>query len=486
MRIRAVFFDMGGTLQTYGFDHQLRLEATPGLRKLLREAGIAPSLTDPELEAAVSNGLERYKRWSIESLIELPPSNVWADYVFRDCPVDRGRLAPIAEELAFYTETHFYRRAMRPEAPAVLKDIQKLGVKIGLISNVNSRQQVPANLEEYGIRKYFDPIVLSCEYGRRKPDPAIFHYAARLANVPTSECAYIGDRIARDIEGARRAGYGLAIQIKHEFEHGEADEGPAPDAIVQRMDEVLDILRARAAESCQRPARIRAVLFDAGDILYYRPNRGQCFRSFLEAAGIACQEIDHAGREALARRAFEGEIDQQQYHQAILGLYGISEPALLEQGRQALRADENNVEFFEGVQQTLIALKQSGYLLGIVTDTSNPLHAKLNWFERGGFGHVWDSIISSRELGMRKPDLRIYGAALTQLGVKADQAAFVGHRAEELDGAASAGMHTIAFNYDSDAHADYYVDNFSDLLTVPILIDKEYPMQLDSEHAGTD
>ena len=53
------------------------------------------------------------------------------------------------------------------------------------------------NLKEYGIRQYFDPIVLSSEYGRRKPDPAIFHYAARLANVPTSECLYVGDRIAR-------------------------------------------------------------------------------------------------------------------------------------------------------------------------------------------------------------------------------------------------------------------------------------------------
>ncbi len=153
---------------------------------------------------------------------------------------------------------------------------------------------------------------------------------------------------------------------------------------------------------------------------------------------------------------------------------------MLERGRQALKDDENNVQFFEGVQETLITLKQKGYLLAIVTDTANPIHAKLKWFQRGGFGHVWDSIISSRELGMRKPDLRIYAAALEQLGVTADQAAFVGHRAEELDGARSAGLHTIAFNYDRDAQADYYIEKFPALLTVPILTGEENPIQVDA------
>ncbi len=479
MRIRAVFFDMGGTLQIYGYDRQLRLEATPGLQNLLREAGIHLGLTDNELQAIVSTGLDSYKRWSIESLVELPPARVWRQYIFRDCPVDPAQLEAIAEDLAFYVETHFYCRTMRPEVPAVLQAIRQMGLKIGLISNVNSRQQVPANLEEYGIREYFDPIVLSCEYGRRKPDPAIFHYAARLANVPTSECAYIGDRIARDIQGARRAGYGLAIQIRHDFEHGEADDGPTPDAVVKSMDEVLGLLRSQMDGSRQLPGRVYAVLFDAGDILYYRPNRGQCFQAFLTDAGIRAPDLDPNDRAQLVQQAFEGEIDQAQYHEAILHHYGITDPVLLERGKQALKDDENRVEFFDGVQETLIALKRAGYLLGIVTDTANPIHAKLNWFERGGFGHVWDSIISSRELGMRKPDPRIYAAALQQLGVRPDQAAFVGHRAEELDGARNAGLHTVAFNYDQDAQADYYIEKFCALLTVPVLTGKENPMQVD-------
>lgn len=473
MRIRAVFFDMGGTIQTFESDRELRLHATPGLQRRLLDGGIELHLEDEQLEALVSTGLDRYKRWSIESLVELPPCTVWRDYILRDCSIDPARLNLIAEDLTFYLETHFYRRAMRPELPAVLEAIRQMGLKIGLISNVNSREQVPANLDEYGIRHYFDPIVLSSEYGRRKPDPAIFHYAARLANVPTSECAYIGDRIARDIEGARRAGFGLAIQIEHDYEHGEDDQGAEPDAVVKSMREILGILRSRSDESLEPPGKVRAILFDAGDILYYRPQRGQCLKAFLREMDIPVPEGHVVDKESLSQQAYQGEIDQDQYQEAILRMYGVRGPQLMERGKQALRDDENNVEFFEGVPETLIELKGRGYLLGIVTDTANPIHAKLNWFERGGFGHVWDSIISSRELGMRKPDPRIYGAALEQLGVTADRAVFVGHRALELEGAKNAGMQTIAFNYDADAEADYFIEKFYDLITLPIFASEE-------------
>lgn len=471
MRIRAVFFDMGGTLQTFDSTRQGRLDATPGLQQHLLAAGIDLHLNTDQLEAVVTEGLDRYKRWCIESMEELPPYRVWHEFVLGRQDVDRTNLERVAEELSFYIETHFYSRAMRPEIPAVLEAIRKMGLKIGLISNVNSRQQVPANLNEYGICHYFDPIVLSSEYGRRKPDPAIFHYAARLAHVPTSACAYIGDRIARDIEGARRAGFGLAIQIEHDFDHGESDEGPAPDAVVRSMAEVLDILGSRVAEptDAAAPGRIRALLFDAGDILYYRPNRGRRFNAFLRELAIDAADRPAREKEALTQQAYMGAIDQAHYHASILGLYGITRPDLVERGRQALRDDEDDVEFFPGVQQTLVALKEQGYLLAIVTDTANPVHTKLKWFERGGFGHVWDSIISSRELGMRKPDPRIYCAALDQLGVTAIEALFVGHKAGELDGARNAGIWTVAFNYDREAVADYFIKDFPELLQLSLL-----------------
>jgi putative hydrolase of the HAD superfamily len=469
-RIQAVFFDMGGTIETFGYTHELRLEATNLIQQRLQQVGIDLKLNNEQLLAVISNGLDRYKRWSIKSLDELRPLRIWSEYVFAGLDVEIDKLAAIAEDLMFLVETRFYCRAMRPEVPAVLAAIKEMGLKIGLISNVCSRGQVPTNLKAYDIIHYFDPIVMSSEYGRRKPDPAIFHYAARLANVPASACLYIGDRIVRDIDGAQRAGYGMSVQIIHDFEHGENDEGATPDAVIGNMTELLDILQANLDDEKGpvEPTKVRAFIFDAGDILYFRPERGAKFVAFLKELGLEINPDHVQQKKAIEYRAYRGEIDHDEYRESIVRMYDITQPDLVERGKKALIDDDANVAFFDGVPDTLRALKEKGYLLGIITDTANSISSKLSWFERGGFGHVWDSIVSSMDLGVRKPDPKIYQASLQQLGLSASEAAFVGHRTSELSGARAVGMHTIAFNYDKDASADYFIDNFADLLKVPV------------------
>jgi putative hydrolase of the HAD superfamily len=477
MTIRAVFFDMGGTIQTFGYTREMRLAATPGLRELLASAGINLHLDDQALYQLVSDGLANYHKWSLLSLEELAPQRVWRDYILVNHPVDFDALDAIAEDLTLYIETAYYHRVMRPEMPSVLEALKLMGLQIGLISNVCSRGQVPVNLDEYGIRDYFDPIVLSSEYGRRKPDPAIFHYAARLANVPTSECLYVGDRIARDIVGSRKAGFCLAVQIRHDFKHGEADEGATPDAVIDNMMELVDFLRMEKNRTAGKPQiksadskHVCAILFDAGDLLYYRPQqRGVVLNGFLNELGLDAHSNHAEERATLTEQAYRGEIDQDQFREAILRSYGVTQPEHILRGKQILFEEDEGVQFFEGVQETLLDLKGRGYFLGIVTDTANPIHVKLRWFDHGGFVQVWDSIISSKEIGVRKPDSRIYHAALQQLGVTSERTAFVGHKASELEGARAVGMRTIAFNYEDSAKADYYIQKFSELLTLPVI-----------------
>jgi putative hydrolase of the HAD superfamily len=469
MTVQAVFFDMGGTIETFSSTPELRLQASRGLRQRLLTAGIDLQLNAEQLLGVITAGENRYLHWKLQSMQELPPARVWREYFLAGYPIDSTALEVAAEDLMLYYETHFFQRSMRPEMPAVLLAIQQMGLKIGLISNVCSRGQVPLNLEQYGLRHYFDPVVLSSQYGRRKPDPAIFHHAARLAGAPTSRCLYVGDRIARDILGARRAGFGLTVQIRHHFDHGEQDTGAAPDAIIQHMDELLEILGAEKSRQTAPvpPGPIQAFLFDAGDVLYYRPRRGQKFNEFLAQLGLDAANASKAEKDSLAHQAYQGLISQDQYREALVRLYGVTELEQIERGKQAIASEDDDVQFFPGVAETLVNLKKMGYLLGIITDTANSVSTKLSWFEKGGFGHVWDSIISSKEIGARKPNPRLYQAALQQLGVSTEQAVFVGHKISELDGAHTVGLKTVAFNYDHAAQADYYIHNFSDLLSLP-------------------
>ena len=476
MTVQAVFFDMGGTIETIWYTPELRLEATPVLQSMLMSAGIDLQLSNAELYEVVTRGWNRYHNWAIQSTMELPPEQVWSEYIFNNALVDRQKLAPIAQELMFFLETRYFHREMRPEVPFVLEAIHKMGLKIGLISNVCSRNQVPVCLGQYGICNYFHPIVLSSEYGRRKPDPAIFHYAARLANVPASQCAYIGDRIARDILGARRAGFRLAVQIRHDYSHGEVDEGATPDEIIEHMTEFLKILQAEQEKPNATPPEktgtnpIRALLFDAGDVLYYRNDSATKLAAYLLEIGLTYKELPVNRRDALRDQAYQGLMDYDEYKERIIRCHGVTHPEEIAQGKKILDEEANDVRFFEGVSETLGSLKDRGYLLGIITDTALPVSVKLNWFERAGFGNVWDSVISSQELGIRKPNPRIYQAALQQLGIPADQAVFIGHKTSELDGAKAVGMNTIAFNYDEGVTADYYLSYFPDLLKIPQFI----------------
>ncbi len=359
MTIKTVFFDMGGTIETFWYSPEMRLQETQCLQQLLKSYGIDLNLSDEKLYQLVTHGISLYHRWRLRTLEELPPRVVWRDYILVDYPQDFPMLDAIADDLMVWIETHYYNRQMRPEIPSILCAIKDMGFNIGLISNVNSTGQVHLNLSQYGIKHYFNPIVLSSEYKRRKPDPAIFHYAARLSNSPTSECIYIGDRINRDILGAKRAGFKLAIQIKHDFKHGEADEGATPDFILTNMTELLDILQ-NEHQSCpqstnEKPSGIKvtAVLFDADGVLYYRKNKDQELNLFIKRYGSLCKDDPEPEINHLRHQAFIGRLSFEQYKTAVFKLFNITDPALVSKGLKTALQEKNKILFFSDTLETL-------------------------------------------------------------------------------------------------------------------------------------
>ncbi len=476
MAIQAVFFDMGGTIETLSYDDELRLAATVQLRQQLAERDLDPGLATEELYQLIKTGLQRYAAWKERSLLELQPSSFWQEYVFAKLDLLPEKLAAASEELSFFIETRFYRREMRPEVPAVLEAIKGMGLKIGCISNVMSRGQVPYSLRRYGISDYFAPVVLSSVYGRRKPDPAIFLHAAQLAGVAPGDCVHIGDTISRDVLGARRAGYRLAIRVKHAPLDGLDSHEAMPDFVLNNVNELLKVLEDEIRRSdgrtvTSKPAKkaIRAILFDAGDLLYHRSHKGERLAAFLAELGLKPSPMPSQEWEELRTMAMIGKITKKEYLEKVLNFYGVHGKENLARGRQVLEEEGDNVCFFDGVKETLLALKKRGFLLGVVTDTYHPTTVKRGWLEGEGIGHVWNVFVSSCEVGVCKPDHRIYHIALDELGVQPEEAAFVGHKASELRGARAVGMKTIAYNYDNSAEADIYIEHFSELQALPIL-----------------
>ena len=225
--------------------------------------------------------------------------------------------------------------------------------------------------------------------------------------------------------------------------------------------------RAPHASDRSPPADLKAVLFDAGDVIYRRRRNPAAFAAFLAENNLRAPSYDHPELRALKRDAHAGRIGREAFFDAVLERCGAMSPHQRETGRRILAVAQGEVDFFMGVPETLLALKRAGFRLGIVTNTFDSTATKLEWFRRAGIDAVWDSFATSCELKLMKPQPGIYLAALAPLDLYPTQVAFVGHAQQELQGAKTLGMTTIAFNRDSDAvTADYTIASFSELKDV--------------------
>jgi putative hydrolase of the HAD superfamily len=242
--LKAVVFDLGGTLEDLYYDDALRLEATRGLQELMTARGVETGLSVEELYARVMSGLQDYQDFRDRTLRELPPEQVWPGYILAGCACADGALVAAAEDLTFFFETRFYVRTLRPEAPHALAQLAERGLRLAVISNVMSRGQVPYALGTHGIAHYFDPVVTSVGVGWRKPSPRIFEVTAHLMGLPPAACAYVGDTVSRDVIGSRRAGYGLSMQIKSFLTErmDRADQIEQPDVLINSLDQILNVV----------------------------------------------------------------------------------------------------------------------------------------------------------------------------------------------------------------------------------------------------
>ena len=212
--IKAVMFDMGGTLEDLYSDERNDKATAHALYEILKRHDIDVPYEAEPLWDIVGAGIQAYKKHSELTLIELKPEEIWCDWGFKDVPVDREKLAEISEEIAHMWETTFYDRRLREHAAEMLKALKEdLNMHVSVVSNTGSRFQVFSTLKNYGVRQYFDEITLSSIVGYRKPHPNIFRIACAQAGLDPSECAFVGDTLSRDVVGPRKMGFGRVFKI---------------------------------------------------------------------------------------------------------------------------------------------------------------------------------------------------------------------------------------------------------------------------------
>jgi HAD superfamily hydrolase (TIGR01549 family) len=222
-------------------------------------------------------------------------------------------------------------------------------------------------------------------------------------------------------------------------------------------------------------ARLRAVLFDV-DFTLCRPGPELSPERYARIAARHGVELDVAAYET-AREAAVLNIkrhpelihDDSIWHRFTEEIFvGMGGPDAIasECATEIERGWEisENFELYEDVLPVLDDLRIHGLKLALVSNGIRDLHEFVAHHRLDV-----DAIVDSRTHGRVKPHPTIFQAALTQLGVQADEAVMVGDSLEEdVEGARALGMRAILV--DRGGRYPEETDRLTDLYALPAAV----------------
>lgn len=350
--IKAIFFDIGGTLVTKANFPQRDQAVIAQMVELLGE-----SCTPSELEKRILEGDVRYKAWRSQTLLELSPAEKWARFLLPDLPQEL--IKQNASQLQLLWSESRGTRKVPEKTAATLKELDKRGYLLGTISHTSPKHLAPA-----GVLPLFKTLIHSPEFGIRKPHPAPFVEAARRSGMLPQECAYVGDRPSRDVIGAREAGFGMIIQLSLSADLTESDPCPMwPDIVIEQIPDLLGVFpRIEPGQTAKSSHRQEPILYDAAlsSMWWNKPEMSADeFCTLGRKLGFARFELNHqVPPEALA------QINVGFFHMGSLHdpCPAIIPNKTLEQTDQQITSLDENLRTYavEGVKNTI----QEAYDLG--------------------------------------------------------------------------------------------------------------------------
>jgi putative hydrolase of the HAD superfamily len=135
------------------------------------------------------------------------------------------------------------RLCLFPQELEVLDQLKER-FAMAVVSDAQSAYALP-ELRAVGLHRYFDPIIVSGDYGYRKPDVRLFEKALDGLQVHSDQAIFIGNDRYRDIFGARQLGMKTILFAPNQ---GIAQPtGAEPNYIIYQFAEMLSALDFLAA-----------------------------------------------------------------------------------------------------------------------------------------------------------------------------------------------------------------------------------------------
>lgn len=231
MTIKGIIFDFGFTL--FYFDNPSVEKYYECFKKglfksieFLKEKQVwSEKITDESFIKKFAKNREHFFRKSIKTKTEFPTTLIFQkvleslreDNIINNIDqIDLDAYEKLAEMYHSCEEEEWEPFENTRET---LQKLTKKKIRIALISNHPNHQTIKNMLKKHDLAKFFDFIMTSAKYGKRKPDPTIFLYVLEKMGLKNhAESVLIcGDEYA-DIIGAHRANLkSILLKRKYKF-----------------------------------------------------------------------------------------------------------------------------------------------------------------------------------------------------------------------------------------------------------------------------
>ncbi len=234
LAIRGVLFDVGGPIDTEVLHEQLM---DTHIREALVDEGI--SVDDAGYEAA--------NAWAVASYAP----NAYATIIWRLAGGDARRAERAYAAVVARGEERRLARGgieLREGIAGLIEQLHARGFVLGLAANQPA--EAIADLDAFGIGRFFAHREVTGIHGLRKPDVRLFLRACDDLGYEPQECLMVGDRIDNDIAPARQLGMRTIL-----FRSGRHSSqlprswNETPDAEVIDVEGLEAAIRRIAAES---------------------------------------------------------------------------------------------------------------------------------------------------------------------------------------------------------------------------------------------
>jgi putative hydrolase of the HAD superfamily len=226
-KIRALLFDVNGTLVDIETDECME-EVYRAIAHFLTYQGLR--LRRGEVRELYFQIMKEQFAAKTEKYPEFDVVAVWREFLRRyatDYTRSLGaeKLSQMPLFIAEMQRGISRKRLLAfPQTQEVLAQL-KTRYSLAVVSDAQSAYAVP-ELRRAGLADYFAPIVISGDYGFRKPDPRLFEAALQKLGIGPKEAIFIGNDRFRDILGARQVGMKTILFCPNGNSGGSPDMEP--------------------------------------------------------------------------------------------------------------------------------------------------------------------------------------------------------------------------------------------------------------------